>query len=63
MFYDEAELDLATLLDGEYHPYYTDSSMAPKPLVGEAWYLAGALHFLHHRLVDRSKHILCCHMT
>jgi serine/threonine protein kinase len=62
IFYDEAQLDLETLLSGEYHPYYSDSAMAPKALVGEAWFLAGALHFLHHRLVIQRKRFLCCHL-
>jgi serine/threonine protein kinase len=59
--FDEAELDLETLLNGEYRPYYADSNMAPKYLLSEASYLAGGLHFLHHCLVDQRMRLLCCH--
>lgn len=62
VFFDEAQLDLEMLLSGEYHPYYADSAMAAQPLVGEGWYLAGALDFLHRRFVDRRTRILCCHI-
>lgn len=62
IFFDEAELDLETLLNGEYRSYYADSDMAPKQLVNEASYLAGALHFLHHSLVNEHMRLLCCHM-
>lgn len=50
------------LLSGEYQPFYADSNIAPQALIKQAWHLAGALHFLHHRLVDRRKRITCCHM-
>jgi serine/threonine protein kinase len=62
LFYDEAELDLETFLEGGYHPHYPDSALAPQALVSQVWYLAGAVDFLHSRLVDRRTRILCCHM-
>lgn len=61
IFYDEAELDLDTFLNGQYSPFYADCDIAPEPLIGQAWYLAGALHFLHDRLLDRRGRILCSH--
>jgi serine/threonine protein kinase len=61
IFFDEAPLDLETLLNGDYHSCYADSDMTPQELLGQAWDLAGAIHFLHHELFDRCTHYSCCH--